>query len=139
MRRLDDGEELYAAAYMWNRHRLFLHYSAGAFLALLLGSEFIGFEAWGPRVAIGVAGAAVAGMATTNYRVLARTSQGYVLFRASKIRQYAVAVLQRWPEQIELSRVGNSLVVSDWQIENLRYSVPRSFEQSMLAMSPDPN
>ncbi len=134
-RLLRDDEQLVDAAFMWSRHRLMIPYALGVF-GLLLGVAFLaGFQTWVSRMGVGAAGAGVAAMATTNYRVLAQTSRGYVLFRASRVRQYAVEPLERWRSTPEMMPKTSYSIATDWAVDNRRYTVPKSSEGAMARMA----
>ncbi len=134
-RLLRNDEELLDAAFMWNRHRLMIPYAALAFGAMLLVALIAGFDTWASRLGLAAAGAGVAAMATTNYRILAHTDRGFVLLRASRVRQYATEILERWPHSIELTPMSSFMVVTDWTVHDRRYSVPKSSEQSVVRMA----
>lgn len=134
-RLLRDDEDLAEAAFMWSRHRLMIPYALAAFGALLVVAVLVGFEAWASRLGVGVAGAGFAAMATTNYRVLAQTSRGFVLFRASRVRQYAVEPLERWKTTPEMKPATSYSIATDWLVDNRRYTVPKSSERAMARMA----
>ncbi len=134
-RLLRADEEVIDAAFMWSRPRLMIPYALAAFGGLVTLATLVGFDSWASRAGLGVAGAAVAAMATTNYRVLAQTTRGFVLMRASRVRQYAVEVTKRWSAPIHLSPETSYMVATDWLVDELRYTVPKSSEQSMMRMA----
>lgn len=130
-RRLRAGEHLQEVAYMWHRHRWTLPFALSAGAGLCLVAFVSGFDSAGSLVAVGLAASAVAAMATTEYRVLAATTSGLVLLRASRIRQVAVEVLERLPASTDVRLVGNNLVLTDWMVGDRRYTVPKSSESAM--------
>ncbi len=125
------------AAFMWRRHRWAEIYSLLAFAVLVLVAALAGFDTWLTRVAVGVAGGAIAGSAATDYRVLAKTSDGLVLFRASKVRQYAVELQERLDAKTSLQRVGGTMLAAEWQVGQRSFSVAKSSEGSMAAIASD--
>lgn len=107
-----------------------------SFLGLLLVATVSGFETWWARIGVALAGAAVATNATTDYRILARTTHGLVLLESSRIRQYATVLLERLDaETTPLERLGGSLVASEWSVGSRHYTVARSSETSMAQIS----
>ncbi len=134
-RLLRADEEIIDVAFMWSRHRLMIPYVLASFVALTAVAVAVGFDSWASRAGLGVGGSAVAAMATTNYRVLAQTSRGFVLMRASRVRQYAVEITERLKSPIEMTPQTSYMVATDWLVEDLRYTVPKSSEQSMVRMA----
>ncbi len=130
-RLLAEGDEVIEAAFMWSRHRWMLPFAAGAFVAMLLIAELAGFEEWSSRIALGVASAAIAVTATTNYRALAKTRHGIMIFEASKIRQFAKRLIEVLPASVEITRVGGTLLATDWHIAGRTYTVPKSSERAI--------
>ena len=131
VRFLEEGEDVIAAAYIWKRHRLFVPFAAVSMAGVMWVAAWAGWEDWPTRFAFGAAGAAIAVMATTEYRVLARTSRGIVLLRASRIRQFAKEMMKRLDHRITLEPVGGTLLATDWQVDDLVYTVPKSSERAM--------
>lgn len=131
VRLLDEGTELHDAAYMWSRHRWMIPYAVFAALSVFLTSEWAGFTQIPTRVALGFAAGAIAVNATTDYRVIARTSRGLVLLRSSRIRQFAKEILERLPPSTTIELVGGTVVATDWQIGDAVYTVPKSSEQAI--------
>lgn len=119
------------AAYIWIRHRWVVPYTAAVFAALVLLTPIATIDEWATRIVIGLAGGAVAVGATTDYFVLALVEDGLVLCTASRIRQVARALAERLPGDTRLEPAGGTMLVSDWQIGDRRYTVPRSSEQPM--------
>ena len=130
-RLLDDGAELHDAAFMWTRHRWMIPYAVIAAGAVYLASEWAGFTETPTRVALAFAAGAIAVNATTDYRVLARTSRGLVMLRGSRIRQYAVGVLERMPSSTRIEAVGGTVFATDWQVGEAVYTVPKSSESAI--------
>ena len=65
------------------------------------------------QVAVGLAGLAVAAMATTDQRILVQTDDELVMLRSSRIRQYARAVVGSVPDDASIEVVSDNLVISD--------------------------
>lgn len=130
-RLLNPGEQLYGAAFMWQRHRLGYLYSIGAFVALTIIAIAAGFDDWLNRIVIGVAGASVALTATTLYRVLAATSEGLVLIEGGRIRHVGKTILRRLEPGITVEIKRDTLVTTDWNVDGTEYTVPKSSQQAM--------
>ncbi len=120
---------------MWTRHHLWLPYAAGAFLAMLAVAVVVGVEQWGGRIGLAIAGGAIAAMASTEYRILALTSEGLVLLRSSRVRQKATELIERLPSSIEIAPVGGNLVMTDWRVGSVVYSVMKRHQAAIVAMS----
>jgi len=132
MRFVDEGTEVTEAAYMWRRHRRMVPFAAAAFIGMVAVAASVGWDDWPTRVAIGLAGAAVAVAASTEYKVLAQTSDGAILLlRASRIRQAATRLLETLPSDVTIERVGGTVLAADWQVADSVYTVPRSSEQAI--------
>lgn len=132
---LPDGERIDHVVYMSKRHRLMLPYVAAAFAGLLILSMVVGVEQWSGRIALGLAGAAVAAAATTDYRILAATSSGLVMLQSSRIRQFARKMVRRFDGDIEIEAVGQNVVMTDWLVDGDRYTVMKRFQQPMTAIA----
>jgi hypothetical protein len=123
---LDDGVTLEDAAFMWSRHRWMIPYALVAGSAVFFAAGWVGFDGVATRTAVGFAAGAVAVNATTDYRVLALTSRGLLLLKASRIRQYATAVLEPLPDSTTVVAVGGTVLATDWRVGDEVYTVPRS-------------
>lgn len=123
------------AVMMWTRHRWFVPYVAVA-AALLLGvATATGIESWFNRLVLAGCGMAVAGLATTNWWILADTSNGLALLRSSRIRQYAKQ-LERWlPDGVSIAMVASTVITSEWRIDKTVYTVTKRFEGSLRRLS----
>lgn len=128
---LGTAERVLDAVYMWSRHRWMVPYAAVGFVAVFWVAEVAGFEDWSGRVALGFGGAAVAVAATTDYRIVASTTDGLYLFKASRIRHVAIELIDRLDRGIEMSPSGGTILATDWQIGQHRYTVTKSSEQAM--------
>jgi hypothetical protein len=116
---------------MWKRHRLLLPFGLAAFVGMVLVAAWAGAEDWPTRIVIGLAGFAVAVAATTDYRVVAQTSEGILLLRASRIRQVAKEIIERFPFATPIEPVGGTALAADWSVAGQTYTVPRSSETAM--------
>ena len=104
-------------------------------LGMLIVALLVGVEQWGGRIGLALAAAATAAMATTEYRVLALTSDGLVLLRSSRVRQKAGAIIGRLPASTRVEPVGSNLVITDWSVGDTVYSVMKRHQAAMVAIS----
>lgn len=132
---LPDTDRILHLVHMWSRHRWLLPYAALAFGGMLIVALLVGVEQWGGRIGLALAAAATAAMATTEYRVLALTSDGLVLLRSSRVRQKAVAIIGRLPASTRVEPVGSNLVITDWSVGDTVYSVMKRHQAAMVAIS----
>ena len=132
---LPEGERVLQIAHMWTRHRLTLAYAALAFAGFVALAFVVGVEQWSGRLGLGMAAAAVATMATTEYRVLVLTPKGLVLMNSSRVRQRAKAIIRRLPDATEVQAVGSNLVITDWSVDDQVYSVMKRHQSAMVAIS----
>jgi hypothetical protein len=130
-RLLGDDVEIQEAAFMWSRHRWMVPYAMIAGIAVYLTSDWAGFDETSTRVALGFAAGAIAVNATTDYRVLARTSRGLTLLKGSRIRQYATGVIEHLPRSTPIEAVGGTVLATDWRVGAHVYTVPRSSERAI--------
>lgn len=130
-RLLKEGEPLVDAAYMWRRHPHMLWYGGAAFALLVAVAAAVGWQEWPARVGFGAAGGAVAVYSTTEYRVLARTSERLVLFQASRIRQVARSVIDYYPAATPIEMVDGNMLATSWSFSGVSYTVPKSSERSI--------
>jgi hypothetical protein len=136
-RYLDDGSEVVDAAYMWQRHRLMIPFAAVSFIGVFLVAGLLGFDDLATQIVFGLAAVAVAVTATSDYRVLARTTKGLVLLRASRIRQVAAGEPRRLPPGTGVVPGGGTLLAVDWEVDGSIYTVPKSSEQAMRRIASD--
>ncbi|MGI9605786.1 MAG: hypothetical protein ACR2P0_06570 [Acidimicrobiales bacterium] len=132
---LPADERVVRVVHMWTRHRLLIPYAIAAFVAMLAVASVVGVPQWSGRVGIGLAGSAIAAMATTEYRVLAESANGLFLLRSSRIRQTATALDRKLGSDAEIELVGNNLVITEWLVDGTRYSVMKRFQADMVALS----
>ena len=123
------------AAYMWSRHRHLFPFAAGAFIAVVIVADWAGTEDWPTRIVLGAAGVAVAVAATTEYKILAQTTSGFVLMQASRVRQVATALVKELPNDVNVRQVGGTILAADWEVDEVVYTVPRSSEQAISRMA----
>lgn len=120
---------------LWTRHRWSIPYMIMCGILLYGVATVTGVEAVATRVVIAGCAVAVAAMATTNYWALAATSDGLVLCRSSRIRQYATKI-ERWLEpDAEVEMRGSTVVTSDWRIDGTDYTVTKRAEASLRQLS----
>ena len=120
---------------MSTRHHLWLPFVATAFVAFLVLAIVLDFEQWTSRIGLAVAGAAVASMATTEYRVLVETAEEFVLLRASRIRRRATGVMTRMPKSVGIESLASNLVTADYRLGNVTYTVPFRFRSAMDSLA----
>ena len=134
-RLLGEDDPLVDAVYMWRRHPHMIWYGAAAFVAMVVVAAGVGWDEWSSRVSLGAVAAAVAFYATTDYRILARTSNHLVLLTASKIRQVAKAVIETYPVESAIDLTDGNMLATSWQFDGEIYTVPKSSERSMRSMA----
>lgn len=134
-RRLGADVEVVEAAYVWSRHRRMIPFAVVAFVGIASVAGWAGAEDWPTRIVLGAAGVAVAITATTDYKVLAETSDSLVLLQASRIRQVATALIRELPANAVVRQVGGTIIAADWEIDGAVYTVPRSSEQAITHMA----
>lgn len=132
---LPDDEMIVAHVHMWRRHRLMVPYVIVAFFGVLAVTLTVGFEEWSSRIGLALGAAALAGMSTTEYRVLVLTTSDLVLMGSSRIRQVATEVVDRLPSTITIKPVGTNLIITDWAVGDQTYSVMRRYQAAMVAIS----
>ena len=120
---------------MFTRHRWFVPYSILAAAVLFAVASASGFASLTNRLVLAACGLAVAGLATTNYWVLAETDRGLVLLRSSRLRQYAKAVVHRLPATTDLTMVGSTVITSDWRIDGVMYTLTKRWESTMRQLA----
>lgn len=134
-RLLPDDEQVTAVVIMWDRHRLFFPYVAFAGVALFVVALVIGVATVANQLVIGGCGAAVAAMATTQYVVLAETTNELVLCRSSRIRQHAKHIIKRLPASTPLAMAGSTVVTSDWKVDGTIYTLTKRWEATMRELA----
>lgn len=134
-RLLPEDEAIEHVVYMMGRHKWFLPFTAGACVVLFVVAVLSGIQQPGGRIAIALAGGAVAAMATTEYRVLVRTDHDLVLFAGGRLRQRATRLIGRLQPDTPIELVGNNLVVTEWLVGDRQFTVMRRFQQAMVALA----
>lgn len=135
MAQLGPGETVRNVVQMWRRHHLALPFIAGAFVVLFCVALLAGVEQLSSQFAIGLAGVAVAGMATTDQRILAQTDDGLVMLQSSRIRWHAKRVIERLPDTTPIEVLSDNLVISDWNVNGQRYSMMKRSQRAMSAIT----
>ncbi len=105
-----------------------------SFILLTGVAAVSGFEGFILPAGFGVAGAAIAGTATTTYTIVVLTNQNLVLLRGSRIRVVANGPLERLPANTKVSRAGGSAFISNWLIGADSYNATKSHERELSAM-----
>lgn len=135
LRLLEPGVEVIEAAYVWRRHRHVIPYSLATFVAMVTVATATGWTGLPERVGLGLAAVGLATAATTDYRIVASTSKGPVLFKASRIRQAATAVVGPLRHHATIREVGRTMLTSDWEVDGTVYTVPRFSDTAMLRLA----
>lgn len=120
---------------LWTRHRWSIPYMILSGAVLYAVATMTGVEAVATRVVIAGCAVAVAAMATTNYWALAATSEGLLLCRSSRIRQYAKKIEHWLDPDDEVEMRGSTVVTSDWRIAGIDYTVTKRAEASLRQLS----
>ena len=123
---------------LFTRHRWFWPYSLLAGTMIFVVASASEVEGGVNRVLLGLCGLAIAGLAATEYWVLAETTRGLVLLRSSRIRQYAQSVARRLPEDTTIDPVGSTVVTGDWRIDGVLYTSTKRWEAAMRRLSGTP-
>ncbi len=132
---LDADETVSSVVVMFTRHRWFVPYSVAAAVVLFGVSSASGITSLTNRLVLAVCGLAIAGIATTNYWVLAETNKGLALCRSSRIRQYAKSLERRLPAGTELTMAGSTVITSDWRVDGVMYTLTKRWEATMRRLS----
>lgn len=132
---LDEGEKVHHVVYMSALHRWALPYILGAALAMYVLAVAVGFEQTPQRISLAIVGATIGALSTTDYRALALTGTGLVLFRCSRIRRRATAILERLDDSTSVGPVGSNLLLTEYVVGTRRYFVSRRYQQDMNAIS----
>lgn len=125
--------EITNAVYMWHRTRLWLSYVVGTALVAFVCGWVLGFG-FANSVVIAACLAAVASAASTRYFVLARAGDTIALYTGSPIRRVARSLVRTDLTTSDISASGNTLLATDWSIDDKTYTVPKSCEQDMQAI-----
>ena len=131
---LSPGEKVHHVVHMFTRHHLAFPFIACSGVALGVIAAVAGASQWSTRISLGLAGAAVAAMATTEYRVLVQTSTGLALLRSSRFRRRASGLIRRLPSTLSIDVLGSNLVITEYRVDGVVYSVMRRHQQEMTAI-----
>lgn len=134
-RLLEPEEQVHDVVVLWNRHRWFYPYCAAAGLSLFVVALTLGVTGAVNQLALAGCGAAVAAMSTTNYWILARTDEGFVLCRSSRIRQYAKELVTRLKPEVSMEMVGSTVITSDWRVNGTEYTLTKRWEATMRSFT----
>jgi len=129
------GQPIDHLVLMMGRHRLMLPFVIGAAIALFVVALLSGIQQTSGRIAVALGGAAVAAMATTEYRVLVRTGDEIILFAASRLRQKATRMIGHLNPDTPIKMIGNNLVLTEWLVGDRHFTVMRRFQQAMVALA----
>lgn len=135
-RLLRDDERLVEVAFMW-RHRPGLVASASVTAAAAYGATWaLSFGSSGTRVGFALALALLVSVARTDYRVLAlTTAPRFVLYRASRVRQVAVAEIEQFMPPLVIDLQGTNLVLTEWLVGGEMFTVPKSSQAAMTRLA----
>lgn len=130
---LGDDHDVTNAVYMWHRNRLWLPFVLVTVVAALMLGWLLDFGL-ANSVVIATGLAAVASAASTRYFVLAKAGNTIALLTGSPIRRIARAVVRTDLTTSDITSSGNTLLATDWAIDDEVYTVPKSCEQDMQAI-----
>ena len=119
------------AAYLWTRHHWSAWFATISFIGIVVAAPLGGIEDWATRIVLGLAAVAVATLATTDYRVVADTTEGLMLLKASRIRQVATQIERRLGTTTTVEPEGGTIIYSDWRVGNMVFTAPRSSQPAM--------
>jgi len=131
---LGGNERAIQAVYMWTRDERAFIASGLLFVAVVAAATLVGVEQWPVRVMIGLIGAYPAMNALTTYRVFAQTTTGHVLCKASRFRSVATELLPS-PDFKTIVPTGGTMLATEWQIDGVVYTVPKSYERQIQAIA----
>jgi len=133
-RLLGADERAFQGVYMWTRNERAYIASGLLFILVVAGATLAGVEQWPVRIMIGLIGAYPAMNALTTYRALAHTTTGHVLCKASRFRSVATEVLPS-PDFATIVPTGGTMLATEWQIDGVVYTVPKSYERQIQAIA----
>ena len=130
---LGGNREVTNAVYMWHRSRLWLPFVLATVIVALALGWLLSFG-FANSIVIAAGLAAVASAASTRYFVLAKAGNTIALLTGSPIRRVARAVVRDDLTTSDITSSGNTLLATDWAIDDEVYTVPKSCEQDMQAI-----
>ena len=130
---LGSSHEVTNAVYMWHRTRLWLPFVVATALGSLLIGWLLNFGV-ANSVVVAAGLAAVASAASTRYYVLAKAGHTIALLTGSPIRRIARSLVRTDLTTSHITPSGNTLLATDWSIDEAIYTVPKSCEQDMQAI-----
>lgn len=131
---LEPGEEVEAAAYMWVRHPQGIVWATGAGAIAAAIAAVGGGELPVMPVVFGLLAASIVYTVTTQYRVLAVTNHRMVMCRGGRIRQVATGLIGE-VQTPTIEPVGGSMLATDWKVDDVTYSVSKSYEKAIHAIA----
>ncbi|MEL6891203.1 MAG: hypothetical protein AAFP84_06385 [Actinomycetota bacterium] len=134
-RLLPDGVTLHDAVFMWRRAPWMVGAVVVAVAVALAATTLAGYGSAGGRIMLSLAIGMIVAVLGTENRVLASTDRGLQLFRASRIRQVAVELLQPLDPDVSIEMVSSNLVLTDWSVDGDRFTVPKRSQEAMTAMA----
>ena len=126
-------ESVDLAAYGWRRRRRATILSVIMGLMGVVAGAVLGLS-MGLAVALGLAVLMFASTATTEYRVLASSPSRLVLCRSSRIRQYAIEVVDELPRSTAVHPEGGTMLATDWRIGEMSLTISKSSEAMMATI-----
>lgn len=136
VRRCLRSNDVVGAAFMWRPGRLTLPFACAAAAGCALLAYAGGFDSATHLAAIGLAGGAVAWLASTEYRVLALTGDGLAqLLEGSRIRHVATGVADEPIDRATIRPVSANAMTSQWWVGRRQYTVLRRHQRLLASMS----
>lgn len=130
-RLLPPGEQAASAIMLFSRHHLFFPYAIGAGVVVFIAALLAGIPGLTNQIILAACGVAIAAMATTNHVVLAQTNLDLLLFRSSRVRQYAKKFLERIPDDTPIEMISGNVITSDWKIGTRIFTLTKRWEAAM--------
>ena len=134
-RLLPGGTQLIDVVFMWRRRSWMLGGALAAGAVTLAGLTLLDYGSPSSRTMLALAAALIAAVLGTDNRVLASTSDGIVMFEASRIRQVAVRLSAPVPGGTPIEMISSNLVLTEWRVGGERFTVPKRSQQAMSAIA----
>ncbi len=137
-RQLGENDTARIAVFLTRTHRWALPFGFLAGVLCAAAGSLLGvFTELTSVIAVGIAGASMAALAATHYRVLVATtgSRDLMLFRGSKIRHVAVELLADDIKPASVAVTSSNAVTSHWQVGEKNYMVARRYQQAMTQLA----